>query len=106
MKAGKYQTPYAGKGVHLDALPWFAVLRRFTLPRRRNYDAGISDDSTPGEQRRLAGDSFGLLQQLGHFLLYAVGLRQGGDAGLAQNFVLGHVGGCRRIVRGLYRVLC
>ena len=46
-----------------------------------------------------------LLQQLGHFLLHAVGLRQRGNTGLAQNFVLGHVGGCRRIVSGLHRVL-
>ena len=47
----------------------------------------------------------GLLQELGYFLLHAVGLRQGGDAGLTQDFVLGHVGGCRRIVGGLHRVL-
>jgi len=46
MKAGKCQTPYAGKGVHLDALSCVAALRRFTLPRRRNSDAGISDYST------------------------------------------------------------
>ena len=47
----------------------------------------------------------GLLKQLGHFLLHAVGLGQGGDAGLAQDFVLGHVGGCGSIVGGLHRVL-
>ena len=55
-------------------------------------------------QEAAAGDQR-LLQQLGDFLLHAVGLGQGGDAGLAQDLVLGHVGGCLGIVRGLDRIL-
>ena len=47
----------------------------------------------------------GLLQELGHFLLHAVGLRQGGDAGLRENFVLGHVRRCGGIVSCLDRIL-
>src|SRR5580704_13223145 len=50
--------------------------------------------------------SLGSLQQLGHFLLHAVGLGERRDARLAENLVLRHVRSCRRIVRGLDGVLC
>jgi hypothetical protein len=48
----------------------------------------------------------GLLQQLGDFLLDAVGLSQGGDAGLRQDLVLGQGCGGGGVVRGLDCVLC
>src|SRR4051812_49517932 len=47
----------------------------------------------------------GLLEQLGHELRRAVGLRQGGDAGLAQDLVFRHGRGRRGVVGGLDRVL-
>jgi hypothetical protein len=44
-----------------------------------------------GRGSLIAPGPSGLLQQLGHFLLHAVGLRQRRDARLAQDFVLRHV---------------
>ena len=46
-----------------------------------------------------------LLQELGHFLLHAVGLRQGRDARLAQDLVLRHVRSRSGVVGGLHCVL-
>lgn len=46
-----------------------------------------------------------LLQEFGHFLLHAVGLGQGCDAGLAKDFILGHVGCRGGVVGGLNSVL-
>ena len=47
----------------------------------------------------------GLLQQFGYFLLYAVGLSEGRDAGLAEDLVLGEVGGGLRVVGCLHCIL-
>ena len=66
-------------------------------PIRRSGDASLA--AATGREHT------GLLQQLGHFLLHAVSLGESSNAGLAQDFVLGHVGAGLGIVRRLHGVL-
>jgi len=74
-------------------------------PDRTPFAACLDSHCIHSDATLAAEMGSGLLQQLGYFLLDAVGLRQGGDTGLAQNFVLRYVGGCLRIVGRLHRVL-
>jgi hypothetical protein len=67
-----------------DALFRYAPTGVCFLPRRYAIHSGAAVWFGPG---RVPGPAV-LLQQLGHFLLHAVGLCQSRDAGLAQDFVL------------------